>query len=129
MNQENNKISFHETIARYLFDRKHFAPEKKRVKYPAFLPRNGETSVFRISGLSSEDIWRIGEIVANESSRNLKARGDLAVRDVSDEGLEVIQETRKHHLHANITGWSDDSSKNKLIAIKLADKASLNLKE
>lgn len=127
MSKIENKVSPLETVTRYIFTERHYAKTTGRVKYPAFLPKGGQTSVFRIVSLTSEQIWNLGGYVAKESRRTLRAKGDLVASDVFDEGLEIESDTRKHPLHANIIGWPSLRAKIKLLAIKLADKAQLHL--
>jgi hypothetical protein len=128
--KQKNTISAGETITRYILNNSHYARTKKRIKYAAFLPRNGETSIFRISNLGDEQIWDIGDnYVALLSSRTLLARGDLIASDIFEESLEIKPDTRKHSLHANIVGWPlEEPEKVKFIAANLADKAQLYLR-
>lgn len=127
--KQKNKISPLEAITRYIFSKSHYAKTKGRVKYAAFLPKKGETSIFRISNLSHKQIWNIGEnYVAPISSRTLRARGDIIASDVFDEDLRIKPNTRKHRLHANIVGWPLQQDKIMLLATNLADKAQLHLK-
>lgn len=127
MGNTGNKVLSTEIATRYIFNEKHFAATKKRVKYPAFMPRNGETSVFRIINLSSKKIWDIGKYVGSLGNRMLQARGDIAANDVFALELDIEPDTQKHPLHANIIGWPAFKGKIKLVAIKLADKAQLHL--
>ncbi len=120
----NNKTSILplEKITRYIFQKRHYAPGSKRVKYGAFLPRGGEVSVYRTSTISEAGIWDIGQKhVAAKRQQSLKARGDLVASSVFESSLSIEPEMRDHPLHANILGWSEHEPKNKLIAIKLAD--------
>ena len=122
-----NKILPVETVTRFIFKADYYSATIGRVKYPAFIPRNGETSVFRVMDFGSEKVWEIGKYVANESSRTLRARGDLAVSDIFKEKLKIVPETSKHILHANIVGWPSQKAEIKLHAMKLADKAILHM--
>jgi hypothetical protein len=70
----------------------------------------------------------IGDYVERESSRTLRARGDLLVEEILVEGLFVSPDTETHPLHANILGWPAEKAKIRLAASKLADKARLLLK-
>ena len=128
MNEIGNKLFPPETVTRFIFSERHYAVTSGRVKYPAFLPKDGKASVFRIISLTSEQTWTIGYYVAKEGSRTLRARGDLVASDVFDESLGIESDTRRHRLHANIVGWPSHKAKIKLLAIKLADKAQLYLK-
>jgi hypothetical protein len=128
MNEIENKVSPLETVTRYIFTERHYAKTTGRVKYAAFSPKGGKTSVFRIVSLTSERIWNIGDYVAKESSRTLRARGDLVASDVVNVGLGIESDTKEHRLHANIVGWPSQRAKIILFATKLADKAKLYLK-
>lgn len=129
MNREKNRISPQEAVTRFIFSESHYAKTTGRVKYPVFLPKKGETSVFRICKLNDTQIWDIGDnYVAPSSSRTLYARGDIVASDVFDENLTIKPDTRKHKLHANIVGWPLEQAKIKLLTTNLADKAQLCLK-
>ena len=126
---ENDLVGPSDTIARYIFDKKHYAASIERVKYPAFLPPNGEVSVFRVTSLAEEKIWDIGlRYVAEVSGRKLRARGDLFVSDVFAVRLNVKSEKATHPLHANIGGWPPHKGQRILIAKKLEGKARLVVK-
>lgn len=128
MSKKANRISPLETATRYIFSERHYVPTTGRIKYPAFWPKNGETSVFRIANLACRQIWNIGNYVASASSRTLRARGDVVASDVFDEGLAIKADTRDHPLHANIIGWPSQRAKIKLLTIRIANKAQLHLK-
>jgi hypothetical protein len=123
-------MSSAEAITRYIFSSKHYARTTNRIRYNAFMPKNGETSIFLINNLDDEQIWYIGETyVAPISSRTLLARGDLESSDIYKEGLEIKPDTTKHKLHANIIGWPlEKPEKVRYIAMELAENAQLHLK-
>lgn len=118
-------IQDQEDLCRYIFSSNHVSATK--VKYAAFLPdKNGETSVFRISGCTENEIWDIGiNHVAKLSGRILKARGDFAASHVRKSSLDVISETSRHDLHANLVNWPTERDEQKLIAIELANSTKL----
>lgn len=97
------------------------------MKYAAYLPAsNRETSVYRISGLSEEVIWEIGqENVANPSGRTLYARGDTQAAVILKTGLALVPETTPHPLHANIAEWPSDKDEQKMLAMEIANEATL----
>lgn len=123
-----------EDVTRYVFDKNSFRPSNQTVKYQAFWPHRGETSVFRISGLADVDVWSIGnEHVAKLRQKPLKARADIATNAVEAvgaavgiSGLKVVAETSTHPLHANIVGWPPDESAVQMIAVELASHAKLH---
>ncbi|PKN64127.1 MAG: hypothetical protein CVU57_16260 [Deltaproteobacteria bacterium HGW-Deltaproteobacteria-15] len=118
-----NIPSHDENISRFIFSKSHYVKTTGRVKYAAFLPLEGKTSVFRTSCLTESEIWTIGKQVGIESGRGLKARGDLSVKEVTEESLLVVSETSQHPLHADIVNWPMEEARNILLAKKLADKA------
>jgi len=111
MNEIEDKLSPLETVTRYIFSERHYAKTTGRVKYPAFMPKGGKTSVFRIASLATQQIWNIGDYVAKFNV-----------------GLGIESDTKEHRLHANIVGWPSQRAKIRLFATKLADKAKLYLK-
>lgn len=122
-------ISAAENLARYIFSKHHFSRDNGVVKYGAFLPAtNGETSVFRISGIPESEVWQIGRsIMAPLRDRPLLGRADIPASGVIPEGLTLLADTGSHRLHANIVGWLSGKSEQKLIATKLAGRATLHL--
>ena len=117
-------------LARYLLQRSHFSPTKSLVKPSAFLPnRHGETSVFQIQGLSEEEIWQIGEeYVSGPLEKMLRARADIVVSVVEKQGLDVNSDNIPPR-HANIIGWPEEKSAQKLLALELASRAALKLNQ
>ena len=122
-----DNVASSEQIARYVLSKKHFSTSKCAVKYAAYLPApNGETSVYRTSGLSEEEIWEIGQKrVAEPSGRSLHARGDTSASVILKTGLTIIPETTPHPLHANIMNWPSEKDKQKMLAIEIANEATL----
>jgi len=87
------------------------------------MPRNGETSVFRISDLSDKDIWDIGDnIVAVALKKPILGRGDIKAAIVIRNHLKVVPNEPPPR-HANIINWPDEKQKQKLIALDLAAEA------
>ncbi|MDP2646571.1 MAG: hypothetical protein Q8P24_16650 [Desulfobacterales bacterium] len=128
MNQNRNEISEEEPICRYLFHSNNYSASNGRVRYNAFLPLNGETSVFRIKNLSEEEVWDIGQReIADRRNKELKARGDVIASSIYEVGLGLEPEISSHHLHANIINWPKVKSEQILIARKVADSAELHL--
>lgn len=117
-------------VTRYIFDTKAYTESTGRVAWTGLMPNpEGETSVFWVTDLTNDEIWRIGQLyVANVSSRALRARADLFSSSVLGEGLEIEAEIDVHPLHANIVGWPTQKSEKMLIAKKLAEQARLHMK-
>ena len=125
-----NKVAPEERLSRFLLDG-HVRSSNNTVRFNAFLPpSSGRLSVYRTSEQNDADIWEIGRIfVETPRQKQLIGRADLVAETVISEGLSVQPETTPHPLHADIVGWSKESSLNKLTAIKLAAKASVILKK
>ena len=89
---QQDKVAASEQIARYILSKRQFSASNRTVKYGAYLPApDGETSVYRISNLSDDAIWTIGqEYVAKSSSRSLYGRGDTAAEVIMTTGLDLI---------------------------------------
>ena len=89
---------------------------------------SGTTSIFRIINLADIEIYEIGRrFVANPRGKPLLGRADIGVAQIIKQKLSVEPDTTPHPRHANICGWTEDSSKNKMIAIELAAEAQLHL--
>ena len=117
-------------LARYLLQKSHFSAANSRVKPSAFLPnRKGETSVFQTRGLSEEKIWQIGtKYISAPLEKTLRARADVIVSVVEKQGLNVDVDNTPPR-HANIIGWPEEKSAQKLLALELASRASLKLNQ
>ncbi|MEW6416654.1 MAG: hypothetical protein AB1480_00830 [Nitrospirota bacterium] len=123
------QVSPEETLTRYILHINHFSSLYRRVKYVVFMPApNGETSVFRISHLSDNEIWGIGDReVAQKRSRPLLGRADIAAFHILSNKLKIAPDNNPPR-HANIIGWPREKSEQKLIAMELAENAQLHLK-
>lgn len=124
------QINPKEYLARYLFHKNQFSAINRRVKYVAFMPApNGETSVFRISNLSDNEIWKIGDTdVAQKRGLFLLGRADISAFHVFDKSLKVVPDNNPPQ-HANIIGWPKEKSEQKLIAMELAESAQLHMRQ
>ena len=99
------------------------------VRHSAFMPlRNGETSVYRINALNSDDIWDIGrKFVAQVREKPLIGRADIFASNVFKHELTIKPATAVHLLHADITGWPVESMRIRMIAVELARESQLHL--
>ena len=124
---QQGSVAASEQIARYILSKRYFSVSNRTVKYGAYLPApNGETSVYRISNISEKGIWDIGcKYVAGPSKRTLHARGDTAAVAITKTGLEIASETTPHPLHANIVNWPSEKDEQKMLAVEIANKATL----
>ena len=127
MNQITEKA---ETLTRYILNKKHTRPGDNSIRYNLFLPNtNGDTSVFRISGISEKEVWEIGvKQVAETQDKSLYGRGDILDSNVLANRL-TIETIGNHPRHANITGWPKEKPEQRLIAMELARDAKLYLND
>ncbi len=90
-------------------------------------PENLRLSVFQIKGLDEGDIWKMGETyVAKPSKKTLYGRGDVTVSAVHQRALDLDPDNEPLR-HADIIGWPEEKSAQKLLAEELAVDASLTL--
>lgn len=122
-------ISQDEILSRFIFSSKHFARRNETVKFRAFMPPqiskdpplySPELSVYRLSGLSDNEKWAIGQTYIQTEDRSIKARADLPVQEVYKNKLSVISDTQPHERHANITPFPSDRLACQRLATKLA---------
>ena len=131
--QPTASVSEIETVCRFLISKRHFAKSKSTIKYGALLPnQNGETSVYRMSGISDSEIWLIGEefvrtpIAKERGSCSIYGRGDIEVKEVLEANLAVIPKPKPHPRHADIMNWPKGKEKKQMLATYLANKAILH---
>lgn len=126
-----------EKITRYIKDSGQVAGE--RARHNAFMPKNGKTSVFRIShpDLTEEKIWEIGEQevlipfrkATNQKDKTMKGRADFDASIVYEQALYFDPNGAPHHpRHANIMGWSNEKHEQLIKAARLAEKSTFQKK-
>lgn len=80
--------------------------------------------MYRTLTLTETEIWRIGnEVVAPKRELPLIGRGDLPAEEILALSLSISPATAPHPLHANVEGWNADTTKDRLLALKLAKAA------
>ncbi len=117
-------------LARFLFQKGDFSRTKTSVRPGAFLPKDGETSVFDIVGLDDPGIRAIGDAVGSERGKPPKGRGEFLMGDVVEVGLRFERDDQPPR-HGNLLGWPSEGpelkARVKAIAVALAVKAELVL--
>lgn len=125
-----NAVDASESLVRYLTQSNHYNLPTYSVKPKAFEPpANLRLSVFRVDGLTIEDVWQIGqEKVVNKmpQPRTLHGFADIKARAVADLSLAIDPDNEPPR-HASIVGWPEDKSKKKLVAQQLAASSKLVL--
>lgn len=123
-------VDEHEPLSRYLLSKTQFSQQNNRVKSSAFMPPSDlRLSVFRTQGLSDGEIWELGEeevVQKAPTPKTLYGRAEIVALTVSAVGLKVHPDNTPPR-HANITGWPQEKSAQKLIALQLAEEATLKL--
>ncbi len=119
-----------ETLSRFVIYNRWIRKSNNTVKYVAFTPNdNGDTSVFRISDITDNEIWAIGDReVAPKRSRPILGRADIVAASVTAKDLKVIPNEPPER-HANIFGWPNEKSEQKQIALELAEEAQFHKKQ
>jgi hypothetical protein len=111
-----------EDLSRFILEERQIRADGS-LRHTVFMPsRNGETSVFGISGISENEIWEIAAQVARIRNKELFGRADIAALKVLSKKLQVIVNEPPRR-HANIVGWPDDPSTIRSIAQELAAEA------
>jgi len=124
---QQDSVAANELIARYILSKRHFSTSNRIVKYGAYLPApNGETSVYRVSSLSNEEIWKIGRrYVVEPTNRTLYARGDTTASVILKTELGITPEKSPHPLHANIVNWPLEKDEKKMLAMEIVNETTL----
>jgi len=113
-------ISSSEQLSRFVLYHSHVKFSDSTVRHAAFLPKDGQTSVFRISGISDSDVWALGyREVASKRNLPLVGRADISVAAVLKIDLQVMQNVPPPR-HADIINWPAERSAQKLKAMELA---------
>ena len=108
-----------EKIARYIFENSKFKSDG--VDHRIFLPRpNQDTSVFRVGGLSIEQVTALGtEHVQTEATRPVLGWAELAAARVRAIQL-TLRPDEPPPLHALIGGWQSAPEDRRSAAMALA---------
>ncbi|MGD1001818.1 MAG: hypothetical protein ABSA67_14080 [Candidatus Brocadiia bacterium] len=128
-------VAADELLARFIKFERWFRRTDRTVKPDAFIPPPDlQLSVIRHISLSEDELWKVGQRIADEAAKTnprviLHGRADLHVYDVSKQALhtEAAPDADCPN-HAHITGWPAEKSERKSIAQLLAAKAVLHLR-
>jgi hypothetical protein len=109
-----------EVLVRFVLFRGWIRSSNSTVKSDAFIPHPyPDLSVTRHIGLSVEEIWQIGQAVADSRPATLYGRAEIQALHVRRQSLRIVP-TPEPKNHANITGWPKDKPAQKIIAQELA---------
>ncbi|MEC4805927.1 MAG: hypothetical protein SAJ12_12780 [Jaaginema sp. PMC 1079.18] len=110
-----------EILARYVLQSRHF--RKDLTPRPElFMPHpHQDLSVTRHRDATKDEIWQIGQDVANQTGKRLYGRFDIQAKDCQFESLTVeAKPVVNNPNHADITGWPLSKPEQKAIAQKIA---------
>lgn len=114
------QVTDEEFLARFVLFRGWIRSSDGQIKPDAFIPYPyPDLSVTRHIGLSVEEIWQIGQKVADVRPATLYGRADLQAVHVKRQSLRIVP-TAEPKNHANVTGWPKDKPAQKIIAQELA---------
>ena len=120
------QVEEHEQISRYINEKKKIRPKEGKAGYNAFMPpRTLRMSVYRTDGLDEAGVWRIADEFVATAEKPVIARADLEAREYLSQQLSFDPDGIPHPRHANVIGWSDEQSFQKVIALQLAEAAVL----
>ncbi len=109
-----------ELLARFVLFSGWLRKSSQTVKPDAFTPYPyPDLSVTRHVALTAEELWQIGEAVADARPAKLYGRADIQAGRVRQQSLKIVP-TQAPRNHANITGWPSDKPAQKTIAQELA---------
>ena len=103
-------VSPDEWLARFITKDKWVRPDKT-LRQDAFIPpRDLKLSVTRHLGLSEDDLWnlgqRIADVIAKKRTAGLTGRADITVQQVAGQNLNTEAAPLSLNLnHAHIVGW------------------------
>jgi hypothetical protein len=129
--ESSHTIDKNEPLSRYLTSTNHFGRQNNRVKYSAFMPpADLKLSVFRTKELPEKAIWDIGNNEVGENAqvpKTLYGRAEITPLVVKKVELSIDPDDEPPR-HANIIGWPQEKSEQKLKALELAESATLKLR-
>lgn len=118
-------VASDEQLARFILFSKWIRTSDQTVKPDAFIPHPyPDLSVTRHKNLSEQELWQIGQGIADARPATLYGRADIRKAEVRRQALEVEPKpVANNPNHANVIGWPVDKPAQKIIAQELAAKA------
>jgi hypothetical protein len=123
------EVTADEVVARFIVSSNEFRSSDGTVKPDAFIPRPYvELSVTRHRDATDDEIWAVGQNVAEVRRKALKGRADVAVQAFIDQALTVRADAVRNDPrlidnpnHALVLGWpADDYARQKSIAQEIS---------
>ena len=110
-----------ELLARFVLFSKHIRNDRT-LKPDAFMPHPyRELSVTRHLSATSDELWAVGQAVAEERALTLHGRGDFAASVCQQQGLTIeVAPLANNPNHADVTGWPAGKPEQKIKAQEIA---------
>jgi hypothetical protein len=126
MSDEASSVAVDELLARFITSSGWIRKSDQTVKQDAFVPYPyPDLSVTRHKGLSNDQLWRVGQAIAEARPATLYGRADVTAQQVRGHRLQVEARPVPENLnHATIIGWPPDKPSQKSFAQELAAVAS-----
>ena len=123
-------VTSDEQLSRFILFNNWIRKSDQTVKPDAFIPHPyPDLSVTRHKSLTEQQLWQIGQVIADSRPATLYGRADIQTSNVRRQGLEVEPKpVTNNQNHANIIGWPTDKPTQKIIAQELAAKANFAAK-
>jgi hypothetical protein len=100
-----------------------------KAKPGAFLPSaSRKTSAAAIDGLSADEIWKIGDVLASKGKpprSGPRARADFDAEALVEAKLTIEGDPSPHPRHINLCGWPANKDEQKAIAMLLCNRSIL----
>lgn len=111
-----------EWLARFILFSKWIRASDQTVRPAAFIPHPyPDLSVTRHKNLPEQELWRIGQGVADARPAKLYGRADIQVAEIRRQTLTVESKPVANNAnHANVVGWPVEKSAQISIAQQLA---------
>jgi len=113
-------------ITRFINEKGKLRREGAAAGYNAFMPpKNLRLSVYHTETLGDPEVTAIAHTHVSTTEKPILARADLTVRHYTSQALRIEIDGRPHPRHGNVFGWSDEQALQKVIALRLAEAATV----
>lgn len=115
-------VAANEWLARFILFSKWIRGSDSTIRPDAFIPHPWpDLSVTRHKDISVQELWRIGQRVADDRPATLYGRADFTTEEVNRQKLDVQpRPIPGNRNHACIVGWPGDKPAQKILAQELA---------
>jgi hypothetical protein len=116
-----------EILSRYVLQSRHYRDDKTP-RPELFMPHpHQDLSVTRHRDATEDELWEVGNNVAQQIGKTFYGRFDIQTKDCQIETLKVeAKPVKGNPNHADITGWSSSKPEQKALALKIAASKSIS---